>query len=77
MRFGCNRPAHGPRAVFETIAALPLLALLLTLALPRDGRKAPGEVSELERRRERLKLRTSEAAERVAGSTRLSRRIRS
>jgi FSR family fosmidomycin resistance protein-like MFS transporter len=29
--------AHGPRAVFDTIAGLPLLALLLTLALPRHA----------------------------------------
>jgi FSR family fosmidomycin resistance protein-like MFS transporter len=32
--------AHGLRPVFETIAALPLLALLLTLALPGRGGRA-------------------------------------
>jgi MFS family permease len=32
---GLLADAHGLRAVFETIAVLPVLALLLTLALPR------------------------------------------
>jgi FSR family fosmidomycin resistance protein-like MFS transporter len=43
--------AHGLRAVFEVIAALPLLALALALALPR---RAPGaSVLELRRRARR------------------------
>src|SRR5581483_5155148 len=32
---GLIADAHGLRALFETVAVLPLLALLLTLALPR------------------------------------------
>ena len=34
---GLLADAHGLRAVFETIAVLPLLALALTLALPREA----------------------------------------
>ncbi len=34
---GLIADAHGLRAVFETIAALPILALLVTLALPRQA----------------------------------------
>jgi FSR family fosmidomycin resistance protein-like MFS transporter len=33
---GLIADAHGLRAVFETIAALPVLALIVTLALPRQ-----------------------------------------
>ncbi len=51
--------AHGLRAVFETIAALPLLALLLSLALPRE---APAPASALELRRERGEPRAGERA---------------
>ncbi|HZU60036.1 MAG TPA: hypothetical protein VE983_03680, partial [Solirubrobacteraceae bacterium] len=40
--------AHGLRAVFEVIGALPLLALILTLALPRH---APGARREPDHRR--------------------------
>jgi FSR family fosmidomycin resistance protein-like MFS transporter len=39
---GLIADAHGLRAVFETIAALPVLALLVTLALPRS---TPGAAS--------------------------------
>jgi FSR family fosmidomycin resistance protein-like MFS transporter len=35
---GLLADAHGLRAVFETVAGLPVLALLLVLALPRRGR---------------------------------------
>jgi FSR family fosmidomycin resistance protein-like MFS transporter len=40
--FGLLGDANGLRAVFETVAVLPLAALLLTLALPRQ---APGELA--------------------------------
>jgi FSR family fosmidomycin resistance protein-like MFS transporter len=49
--------AHGLRAVFETIAALPVLALLLTLALPRQ---APVVAAASKPGRERGKLRARE-----------------
>jgi FSR family fosmidomycin resistance protein-like MFS transporter len=39
---GLIADAHGLRAVFETIAVLPALALLVTLALPRE---TPGRAS--------------------------------
>jgi FSR family fosmidomycin resistance protein-like MFS transporter len=42
---GLLADAHGLRAVFETIAVLPLLALMLALALPRH---APGAASRQE-----------------------------
>jgi MFS transporter, FSR family, fosmidomycin resistance protein len=51
--------ADGLRAVFETIAALPLLALALSLALPRE---APAATSALELRRKRGELRAREHA---------------
>jgi FSR family fosmidomycin resistance protein-like MFS transporter len=40
---GLIASAHGYKAVFETIAVLPLLALLLTLALPRRAPEASAE----------------------------------
>ena len=49
--------AHGLRAVFETVAVLPLAALVLTLALP--GRRSEG-ASGHELGREGRKLRASE-----------------
>lgn len=56
---GLLADAHGLRAVFETIAGLPVLALLLTLALPRRPRAAatvvplgpPAEQETIARRR--------------------------
>jgi FSR family fosmidomycin resistance protein-like MFS transporter len=55
---GLIADAHGLRAVIEVIAGLPLLALLLALALPRQvpGSAGPG----LERRREGRELRARE-----------------
>ena len=50
--------AHGLRAVFWTIAVLPLAALLLTLALPGRVPDAAGSGRELGR--ERRKLRAGE-----------------
>jgi MFS transporter, FSR family, fosmidomycin resistance protein len=41
---GLLADAHGVRAVFETIAVLPVLALLLTLALPRRSPATDGAV---------------------------------
>jgi MFS transporter, FSR family, fosmidomycin resistance protein len=38
---GLIADAHGLRAVFVTIAALPVLALLVSLALPREASAAP------------------------------------
>ena len=38
---GLLADAHGLKAVFEVIAALPVLALVLTLALPRRIRARP------------------------------------
>jgi len=41
---GLLADAHGLRAVFEAVAALPLLGLALTLLLPRVGvSRRPGE----------------------------------
>jgi len=40
---GLIASAHGYKAVFETIAVLPLLALLLTLALPRGAQDSAAE----------------------------------
>jgi FSR family fosmidomycin resistance protein-like MFS transporter len=52
--------AHGLRAVFETIAVLPLLALLLALALPR---RAPGARSSVPKLgRESREVRASDRA---------------
>jgi FSR family fosmidomycin resistance protein-like MFS transporter len=53
---GLLADAAGPRAVFETIAILPLLALLLTWALPRHPAAPASGVSGLELRRERREL---------------------
>ena len=46
---GLIADAQGLRAVFETIAALPILALLVTLALPRQAPGAPRSGVELRR----------------------------
>jgi FSR family fosmidomycin resistance protein-like MFS transporter len=42
---GLLADAHGLRAVFETIAVLPVLALALTYALPRLERASRGQVA--------------------------------
>jgi FSR family fosmidomycin resistance protein-like MFS transporter len=47
---GLVADGFGTRAVFEVIAVVPLLALLLTLALPRSR----SEVTRLTLRREQL-----------------------
>jgi FSR family fosmidomycin resistance protein-like MFS transporter len=54
---GLLADAHGLRAVFEVIAGLPLLALLLTLALPAG---VPRGDSALKLGRERRELRATE-----------------
>lgn len=49
---GLLADAHGLRAVFAVVAGLPLLALLLTVALPRGGRSGQAhEISVLRRAR--------------------------
>jgi FSR family fosmidomycin resistance protein-like MFS transporter len=47
---GVLADAHGLRAVFETIAVLPLLALVLVLALPRRAPAAAAERRDESRR---------------------------
>jgi FSR family fosmidomycin resistance protein-like MFS transporter len=54
---GLLADAHGLRAVFEVIAGVPLLALLLALALPAG---APRGDSALKLGRERRELRATE-----------------
>jgi FSR family fosmidomycin resistance protein-like MFS transporter len=54
--------AHGLRAVFETVAALPLLAIVLTLALPRQAPAGEPAPAVLAPRREAPELRATEHA---------------
>jgi MFS transporter, FSR family, fosmidomycin resistance protein len=58
---GLIADAHGVRAVIEVIAALPLLALVLALALPRQA-SAAAQPSGLELRRETREFRARENA---------------
>jgi FSR family fosmidomycin resistance protein-like MFS transporter len=60
LLLGVVADAFGTRTVFEVIAALPVLALLLTLALPRHAPDAAYDGSGRELRREHRELGTRE-----------------
>ena len=57
---GLIADAHGLRAVFETIAVLPILALLIVLALPRRAPNAAAVASGQDHPREGGELRAQQ-----------------